>query len=487
MTPERAFLQDVRDNPEDDAPRLICADWYEENGQPERAEFIRLQCRLARAPFALGSPALRRREAELLKKHGKQWRAPLKKFSNKVGFFRGFADHMVLGGLVFLEHAEELFRLAPVSHVKFRLRSDDRELFPRLACCPALAGLSTIDFQANKLGGDRLEGFFHSPYLTRLRHLKLNNNGLGNKGAVLLARSPLLGQLHSLDLTGNDIGAEGLGALVICPAFNLRSLDLTRNPRLRGEGIQVLAGSAQVAGLQTLVLGEMQPWSDNIPLDGDIQTLADSSRLVSLRTLDLAHNPTMGDQALLPLASTTKLPRLSHLRLSSCNVELGSRRGTHAWVEAPLLRRLERLDLDCCSVGPPGIRALAGLPRLDRLRSLDLAHSHDIWSTGANLLARAACLDRLTSLNLSFSGVRDGGARSLAGNPHLANLEVLDLGGNFLGSAGARALLQSPHLGRAVLCLHGNRIKPSDAGALLAEHGDRLDLDTPLSGALAEW
>src|SRR4051812_185048 len=44
---ERAFIQHAIDSP-DDAPRLIFADWLEDHGDADRAEFIRTQCRLAR-------------------------------------------------------------------------------------------------------------------------------------------------------------------------------------------------------------------------------------------------------------------------------------------------------------------------------------------------------------------------------------------------------------------------------------------------------
>lgn len=43
---EQGLLQAILDNPDDDAPRLIYADWLEENGNPERAEFIRVQIEL---------------------------------------------------------------------------------------------------------------------------------------------------------------------------------------------------------------------------------------------------------------------------------------------------------------------------------------------------------------------------------------------------------------------------------------------------------
>ena len=40
----------VLDSPEDDAPRLIYADWLDEHGRPDRAEFIRVQCAMDRIP-----------------------------------------------------------------------------------------------------------------------------------------------------------------------------------------------------------------------------------------------------------------------------------------------------------------------------------------------------------------------------------------------------------------------------------------------------
>lgn len=48
MTEREAFLADIIANPTDDVPRLIFADWLEERGEPERANFIRVQCELAK-------------------------------------------------------------------------------------------------------------------------------------------------------------------------------------------------------------------------------------------------------------------------------------------------------------------------------------------------------------------------------------------------------------------------------------------------------
>ncbi len=38
---ERAFLAGIAAHPDADLPRLVFADWLDENGQSERAEYIR--------------------------------------------------------------------------------------------------------------------------------------------------------------------------------------------------------------------------------------------------------------------------------------------------------------------------------------------------------------------------------------------------------------------------------------------------------------
>ncbi|HVK16591.1 MAG TPA: TIGR02996 domain-containing protein [Fimbriiglobus sp.] len=46
MGDREALLRAVCENPDDDLPRLVFADWREEHGRPERAHLLRLQVRL---------------------------------------------------------------------------------------------------------------------------------------------------------------------------------------------------------------------------------------------------------------------------------------------------------------------------------------------------------------------------------------------------------------------------------------------------------
>lgn len=50
-----ALVRAIIENPEDDSPRLVYADWLDEHGGAARAEFIRLQCELGR--LILGTQA----------------------------------------------------------------------------------------------------------------------------------------------------------------------------------------------------------------------------------------------------------------------------------------------------------------------------------------------------------------------------------------------------------------------------------------------
>jgi len=50
MTDRDALWAAVMAAPNDDAPRLVYADWLDEHGEADLAAFVRVQCELARIP-----------------------------------------------------------------------------------------------------------------------------------------------------------------------------------------------------------------------------------------------------------------------------------------------------------------------------------------------------------------------------------------------------------------------------------------------------
>jgi uncharacterized protein (TIGR02996 family) len=81
MNEREALLRAVCENPDDDTPRLVFADWLQENGEEARAEFIRLQCRWAQGVTegdTLEDMNQRKmRELTLWEKFGDHWLAEL--------------------------------------------------------------------------------------------------------------------------------------------------------------------------------------------------------------------------------------------------------------------------------------------------------------------------------------------------------------------------------------------------------------------------
>ena len=74
MTTEQAFLAAIKVTPDDDAPRLVFSDWLEDNRQLERAEFIRVQCALARLHHGDARlEGLQERQEALLAQHKERW------------------------------------------------------------------------------------------------------------------------------------------------------------------------------------------------------------------------------------------------------------------------------------------------------------------------------------------------------------------------------------------------------------------------------
>lgn len=85
-TDQQSFLAAIISEPDEDTHRLVYADWLDEHGDPDRAEFIRVQCEWERLKFvshpntAEGRAETARvldlqvRESELLRLHEREWR-----------------------------------------------------------------------------------------------------------------------------------------------------------------------------------------------------------------------------------------------------------------------------------------------------------------------------------------------------------------------------------------------------------------------------
>ena len=104
MSDEVALLAAIRAHPDEDTPRLAYADWLDEHGNADRAEFIRAQIAIAQLPD--DDPRrceLEITERRLLAKNVVEWAAPWPRFCGweyagdepwRTLFRRGFLEEV---------------------------------------------------------------------------------------------------------------------------------------------------------------------------------------------------------------------------------------------------------------------------------------------------------------------------------------------------------------------------------------------------------
>jgi uncharacterized protein (TIGR02996 family) len=340
-----ALLAEIKERPWDDLPRLILADWLEDHGEADRAEFIRLQCRLAALDETDPPPGLRRRlatdvaayelspqdreapprrelrrrEQELLALHEADWLGPLlgthlADWEFRRGLLRLRPKKLELNGreMTALIGTEALAWVEGVA-----LRGLDAHTFRRclaspvlreavalevrrchvgpdemaaLAACPHLAGLDSLRLEGWHVLGAGLGRLAATPHLRRLTRLALRRSAAVSPDD--LAPLAALPRLTDLDLSRNG-WVGGVGGLPDCPLLaRLTRLDLGNNSLMHEDpgqyggrnGIAALAASPHVAGLTHLNL------ADNFLQEGEAEHLLASPHLGRLVAFDLSYN-----------------------------------------------------------------------------------------------------------------------------------------------------------------------------------------------------
>jgi len=348
LTPEDTFLEAIVEEPDDDGLRLIYADWLDENAQPERADFIRVQVERARLPD--NDPRqwdLAERERQLLAEHEAAWTSALQPFVLRCGFRRGFIEEVAVNALTLVNHAQTIFRLAPVRHLAVRrvvsfARSRTDAASQAAHLLEFAPDWQTIDLARE---GIRDVGLIHGllarwddfPALTRLN---LNGNGLTQQSIESFAGSPLLAQLASLELSANRFGPTGWTDILRSPfCERLRELGLGHN------------------GLT----------------DKEVSLFRGPLAAQRLAKLDLSFNPLGGAGALALSATAPVLTGLRELYLS--RTHLGDD-GLRELASGPLLSQLHTLDLSLNRITDTGARALLAYPHATQLHRLDLIYNN---------------------------------------------------------------------------------------------------------------
>jgi uncharacterized protein (TIGR02996 family) len=289
---------------DDLAPRLVYADWLEEQGDPA-AELIRTQCRAVAAPPD-EAQALHARAAELIASHHGAWIAPLGTWLrvDEVPFARGMLTRIYGAAGLYAQRATQDVLLSVLR--RFGVRTTMvRGQSKRLGACEALAWTAELWWWDCQLDDAALEAFAASPHLARLSALTLEKVRCTNAGLRSLGASPHLTGLRHLGLVAPvHLGAFDAAALLdVVRSRRIDSLDVT--------GLNVALSMAELfADPAVARLTRLQ-----VECSGPVSEVTRSRHLSGLRDLFIAAFKRVDDAELEMLLDRDAFASLERLNL----------------------------------------------------------------------------------------------------------------------------------------------------------------------------
>jgi uncharacterized protein (TIGR02996 family) len=274
MSLEPALLAAIAAAPDDDLPRLVYADWLDENDRPLRAEFIRLQIEIAKKETLPRAAVnvfahLWQRQQEILDDHRDELLGPLAGVVTQYNyeFRRGFLEQLTLRLSDFLDNIELVGALRPPPAVRVidaadslehLATADHLELITELQverevtllqggfgsaltadlieARTRLTRLRLIDLENCRLGDANMPRLFTTTTFPALVELDLSFNDLTDAGVIDLLNTGVPQRLKRLVLGGNPIGdqaamelADRLGGSKVLESLNLRMTNIGPN------------------------------------------------------------------------------------------------------------------------------------------------------------------------------------------------------------------------------------------------------------------
>jgi uncharacterized protein (TIGR02996 family) len=441
---DRAFLDAIIEDPEDDTPRLVYADWLDEQGESERAELIRLQIELPKLlEKTRRQRELEQREKQLVPEQLAAWCRQLKLKEDEIGLQRGFPEWVCLTPGQFCRHAIDLVRQTPFLELNL-CDPFSRAGMKRLADCEQLEHVRRLNLSRCEVDADVLEALLASKYLTQVRTLNLQACSLSCDAvlAVLAAAAPRLPSLEHLDLRENRLEDEHLVPLLASPLVaQLKQLRLAYHNRISNSTLERLAAAPSLARLEHLEVDSRSVSA------GGLKALLKAPTLTNLKHLELG-GARVGNPGAHLLAESPASRSLKYLGLADAKVDAD---GVSFLAQSRNLDQLELLELhtglsdERSRIGNEGLEALANTDHLPGLRHLLLV-DQEISDGGMRKLAKSRLLGQLAWLKLNSNPLGDDGVTALAASPQAARLQLLDLYDCSLTSSGGQALVRSPYL-----------------------------------------
>jgi uncharacterized protein (TIGR02996 family) len=420
MNTGEALLHACLDNPDDDTPRLVYADWLQENGDPDRAEFIRLQLEIARHRYTGDIPnGVEARALELCTTHEAEWSMLTASMRDPTYFYRGFTDHVHVSTD---EEAAAVASCPEIHHIYAGGLTDTG-----VAALATLPYLEELSFARDTLTRNGMQALARLP---RLRRLVLLNTTITGPWLHFFRDTPRLVRIRTDSSHRDEATPEEWTAWEEARAERFRHSSLEEQRRAARAFLfdepeyrrwqesgqlklsQTLLTDADVGllaalpGLQNLALYETKITN---------RALRYLSRLTELHTLGIGAN------AIDNLDGLAGMTQLRELNLGGMYVYRSG--GPTEWTltdtGTEALSTLIGLESLCLSFNPITDVTLERISGLTNLRKLDLESVGAITEAG---LVHLKGLKKLDQLDLRSTAITAKGAKKL--QTHLPQAKI---------------------------------------------------------------
>ncbi|MBY0457215.1 MAG: TIGR02996 domain-containing protein [Gemmataceae bacterium] len=235
-----ALFRAICEQPWEDTPRLVYADWLEENGIYNGRKSHEAA---VRAAYIRHEVAYARMEKEAVAEHLKLMATAFAGYQDRWSkelpiipgvkwawsWDRGFVSVASASARALIDRADQIFAAAPISVLQVNRVTP--KTFPSVLACEYLKRVEWFGPDGDIGGDDGVRRIARCKNLRNLTHLILSNVGMTDAGMQFLAEAIVFDRLRTLHFGSNNVTDEGAYALLDSITLNeLKEIGWHPNP-----------------------------------------------------------------------------------------------------------------------------------------------------------------------------------------------------------------------------------------------------------------
>ena len=353
------FYDQIIEEPESDEARLIFADWLEEQGDFNRAEFIRVQCSVEHVPFWKPEwSELKAREKELWQANQQQWTEGINLKTINYRFRRGFVDRVILSRGMTINSVKKMVELFPtIQSLKLKTQKD----LEQFGTLPWFGRLRQLNLACTGIKQPELEKVITKSNLQQLTSLNLHANTIGGSGASMIMDVDVMPNLKKLSLSSTALNSSRVAKRIFnSPKFRqLDWLDIAGNWTMdAASGINSVFDKQPSSNLEFLEMG----WGTSAA--GSLQPFIRSEAFKTIKHLNI-NMPLQDNDVEYICNQPSQIETLSLTDASEAQVRMLATR-------SPIWESLKVLNIPCRS------NRLPQLLCSDQFGQLQCLYSHSL-------------------------------------------------------------------------------------------------------------